>query len=113
VKAFAALAAALTIALSRAFAADGAKVFELVLAEGKVAGNNTLRVKRGERVELRWSGDRSTVLHLHGYDVECAVSPGAPAAMVFKADLAGRFPVSEHRHGPGHHRALLYLEVHP
>jgi len=53
------------------------------------------------------------VLHLHGYDLETTVTPQSPARMAFTASLAGRFPVSEHTHGKGHHRAVLYLEVHP
>jgi hypothetical protein len=52
-------------------------------------------------------------LHLHGYDIERAVEPGAPATMAFRASLAGRFPVSEHGHGGRHGRTVLYLEVHP
>jgi hypothetical protein len=85
------------------------------VANGKLErGDNTLRVKRGEQVELRWSSDRRMTLHLHGYDIERAVSPQSPAVMAFRAELAGRFAVSEHRHGGGRHeRALLYLEVHP
>lgn len=88
-------------------------MFDLALVKGRLAGPDTLRVKRGDRVELRWSSDRPIVLHLHGYDLELKVTPQAPAAMSFAAGLTGRFPVSEHRHGTGHHRALLYLEVHP
>ena len=81
---------------------------------GKLAAErSTLRVARGDAVELRWSSDRRIVLHLHGYDLEATVAPDAPARMKFTASIAGRFPVSEHRHGAGHHRAILYLEVHP
>jgi hypothetical protein len=54
------------------------------------------------------------VLHLHGYDLEATVAPGASATMAFTAGVAGRFPVTEHAHGKNHHhRAVLYLEVHP
>jgi hypothetical protein len=70
-------------------------------------------VRKGESVQLRWSSDRRIVLHLHAYDIERTVAPGAPAAMDFKADIAGRFPITEHRHDARHHRAVLYLEVHP
>jgi len=91
------------------------KTFELSLVDGKVAaGPGTVRVRRHDEVELRWSSDRRIVLHLHGYDIERTVAPGAPAAMAFKADIAGRFPVTEHAHGVArHHRAVLYLEVRP
>lgn len=88
-------------------------MFEVALVKGRAAEVDTLRVKRGERVELRWSSDRAIVLHLHGYDIERKAAPQAPAVMAFEARLAGRFPVSEHSHGAGRHRAILYLEVHP
>jgi hypothetical protein len=99
-----------------AFAAAGAaeRAFDLKLAGGKLAaGAGTLRVARGDQVELRWTSDRRLVLHLHGYDIETTVTPDSPARMAFTASVAGRFPVTEHAHGKGHHRALLYLEVHP
>jgi hypothetical protein len=105
------LAAALLYAA--AAAAQASKVFDLALAGGKLAGAQTLRVSRGDAVELRWSSDRRIALHLHGYDVERTVAPGAPAVMAFKADIAGRFPVSEHAHRGRHGHTVLYLEVHP
>jgi hypothetical protein len=92
-------------------AAEPAKVFELTVSAGRPS--STIRVKRGEQVELRWSSDRRMTLHLHGYDIERTVAPQAPAVMGFKADIAGRFPVSEHGHGGRHGRTVLYLEVHP
>jgi FtsP/CotA-like multicopper oxidase with cupredoxin domain len=108
-------AAALALTAAGATLADPApRVFELPLADGKAqAGVETLRVTKGDQVELRWSSNRPIMLHLHGYNIERKVAPRAPAAMAFRADVAGRFPVSEHTHGAGHHRAVLYLEVHP
>jgi hypothetical protein len=101
-----------SIVLAGAVAAAGpAKVFELTVVAGR--SSETLQVKRGERVELRWKSDRRVTLHLHGYDLERTVAPQAPAVMAFKADIAGRFPVSEHGHGGRHGRTVLYLEVHP
>ena len=87
--------------------------FAVQIANGRVKGEETLKVRQGERVELRFSSDRPVVLHLHGYEVETKVTPAGPALMAFKADLPGRFPVHEHREGAGNHRALLFVEVHP
>jgi hypothetical protein len=70
-------------------------------------------VTKGDKVVLRWKSDRQIALHLHGYDIETTVPAQATTTMNFSANLPGRFPVSEHTHGPGHHRAVLYLEVHP
>lgn len=89
------------------------KIFDLALGGGKLQGADTVRVQRGDEVELRWTSDRRIALHLHGYDIEAVAAPGAPAVMAFRARIAGRFPVSAHAHGAGHERPLLYLEVHP
>jgi FtsP/CotA-like multicopper oxidase with cupredoxin domain len=90
------------------------KAFELAIAKGRVdAAQQTVRVKKGDKVELRWTSDRRIALHLHGYDIEVTVTPEAPAVMSFQARIAGRYPVSEHGHGSRHERPLLYLEVLP
>jgi hypothetical protein len=90
------------------------KAFDLAVVKGRVdAAQETVRVKKGDKVELRWTSDRRIALHLHGYDIETTVTPEAPAVMSFQARIAGRFPVSEHGQGSRHERALLYLEVHP
>ena len=105
---------AITIATSTAAAQPAAgKVLDILLVKGRATGEETLRVKRGDRVELRFRSDRPIVLHLHGYDIERKATPQAPAVIAFDAKIAGRFPVSEHTHGAGHHRAIVYLEVHP
>ena len=56
-----------------------------------------IRVKQGDAVRLRWSTDRPIALHLHGYDIETKVEPGAVAEMTFTARATGRFPVEEHK----------------
>ena len=90
------------------------KAFELAIVKGRVDGaQETLRVRKGDKVELRWTSDRRIALHLHGYDIEATVTPEAPAVMSFQARIAGRFPVSEHGQGSSHERPLLYLEVLP
>jgi len=90
------------------------KTFELPIAKGRLdAAQETIRVKKGDKVELRWTSDRRIALHLHGYDIETTVTPGTPAVMAFQARIAGRFPVSEHGHGSRHERPVLYLEVLP
>ena len=104
------------VGLAQAALADkpGEKAFDLSLSNGRLASkDNTLRVRRGERVELRFSTDRSIQLHLHGYDIEARALPESPATMSFTANIPGRFPVSEHARGKAHHRAVLYLEVLP
>lgn len=91
--------------------------FELSIKDGKVDGGlRTVRVSRGDAVVLRWTVDRPTVLHLHGYDIEIEVRPDAPREMAFEARSTGRFPVEMHgRNGEGRHahRVVIHVEVHP
>ncbi|HEY4038638.1 MAG TPA: hypothetical protein VGM15_07445 [Burkholderiaceae bacterium] len=74
---------------------------------------DTVKVRQGDDLELRWSSDQPMQLHLHGYDIEVRVSPQAPAVMAFKANLPGRFPIEPHGPGPQAHHPVLYLEVYP
>ena len=93
--------------------------FDLKIEKGRVAQNMRLiRVKQGDAVKLRWTSDRPIVLHLHGYDIEKKVEPGAVAEMVFEARATGRFPVEEHKPnakgGHSHGEApLVRIEVRP
>lgn len=100
--------------LGPAAAPAALRSFTVEIAGGRLkGGDETLAVRQGEQVELRVSSDQPVVLHLHGYELEARVVPPAPALLAFRADLAGRFPVHEHREGAGNHRALLFIEVHP
>jgi len=105
--------AVMTVLASVASAAE-AKAFALALENGALhEGSDTVRVKQGDAVELRWTTDRAITLHLHGYDIESKVAPGKATVMAFKAMLPGRFPVEVHGAGKGPHRPVLYLEVYP
>jgi hypothetical protein len=93
--------------------------FDLRVTGGHVPENMRLiRVHQGDLVKLRWSADRPMALHLHGYDVEQTVAPGAVSDMVFSARIAGRFQlfiVTPDRRG-GHSHAeqpLVTVEVQP
>ena len=94
-------------------------VFDLKVEKGKVAPNMRLiRVKQGDAVRLRWTTDRPIMLHLHGYDLEKTVEPGATTEMAFTAHATGRFPVEEHKPnakgGHSHGEApLVRIEVRP
>jgi hypothetical protein len=93
--------------------------FDLRIENGRVAPNMRLiRVKQDDVVTLRWVSDRPISLHLHGYDIETRVEPGAAAQMTFTARATGRFPVEEHkpdaRAGHSHGEApLVRIEVLP
>ena len=92
--------------------------FDLKIDQGRVPPNmRIIRVKQGDAVKLRWTSDRLVVLHLHGYDIEQTVQPGAVAEMTFTARAAGRFAILRGvpRLGGGHsHEApIVTLGVRP
>ena len=93
--------------------AQASHSFDLQVAQGRlISGPPTVLVKRGDTVELRWTSDSSTTVHLHGYDLQVTVSPLSTASMRFQAHATGRFPVETHA-ASGRHVTLLYVEVHP
>jgi FtsP/CotA-like multicopper oxidase with cupredoxin domain len=105
------LALALPLA-STAIAAE--RVFDLTIIHGKLAaGQDTIRVQQGDSVVLRWHSDRPIVLHLHGYEIETRVVPGAVAETHFEARATGRFPVHVHASQARSETVLAYLEVYP
>ena len=93
-------------------------VVELRLADGAVSGADVdgvgrravLRVRQGTAVELRWTTDTATDLHLHGYGVVSHATVGGEAVMAFVAEATGRFPIEAHDLG---NRTVLYVEVLP
>ncbi len=77
-------------------------------------GLGVVRVTQGDQVELRWTTDESTEVHLHGYDIKADLTPGNAEVMTFEARATGRFAIESHGFGNEHsHAPLLYLEVLP
>jgi hypothetical protein len=108
--------AAFHVMTTSAHAAD--VTFDLHIESGKVqATMRRIRVKHSDNVTLRWTADKKTALHLHGYDIEKTVEPGSTVVMSFKATATGRFPVSVHvpKVGGGHTHdpPLMHIEVYP
>ncbi|MDP7241629.1 MAG: hypothetical protein QF639_02580 [Rhodospirillales bacterium] len=93
------------------------RTFEVNVGQGQVfAEMRTLKVKQGDSVRIRFTSDEAVSLHLHGYDIEKEVAPGAVAEFSFEAYATGRFPINAHDSQPsGKHgeRAILRLEVYP
>jgi hypothetical protein len=114
------------IVLASAIAAAGVAcraaelTFDLRVEHGRVPeAMRLIRVKEGDIVKLRWTTDQPLVLHLHGYDIEQRVMPGAAAELVFTAYATGRFAIHVHRQGnhdsgQAHEEApLVTVEVYP
>jgi hypothetical protein len=90
------------------------RVFDLTIVHGKLSGGqDTIRVQQGDDVVLRWHSDRPIVLHLHGYEIETPVVPGAVAETRFAARATGRFPIHVHAGQARSEAVLAYLEVYP
>ena len=96
------------------------RVVQLQITKRRLQNDpGTIRVSVGDYVDLRWSTDEATTLHLHGYDVMLPLVPGNEAHMRFQANATGRYPVSAHGFGEdagkSSHReiVLVYLEVYP
>jgi hypothetical protein len=93
--------------------------FVLRIENGRVPENMRLiRVKQNDVVRLEWNTDKPITIHLHGYDIEKAVTPGAVAEMRFTARATGRFTVEPHlarqsSGGQAHGDVLVTVEVYP
>ena len=110
--------ALLLITTAPAFAAE--LTFDMKIERGRVPqAMRLIRVNEGDVVKLRWTSDQPIVLHLHGYDIEKRVAPGAVIELAFTAFATGRFQVHVHAQGAGgsrhaHEEALLAtIEVYP
>jgi hypothetical protein len=86
-------------------------VIDAPIVGGRPAGSDTARTQLGTPIEIRFTSDSDLELHLHGYDIEAAVSPAWPVSMLFDASIPGRFPVESH--GGAGEAVILYLEVYP
>ena len=53
-------------------------------------------VSTGEAVRFRVIADRPWDLHIHGYDIEDEIVPGAPLQISFPADIEGAFEAEVH-----------------
>jgi hypothetical protein len=114
-----ALALAMLIAGGAAVAA-AELTFDAKIEGGRVPdAMQRIRVTEGDVVKLRCTSDRPIVLHLHGYDIEKRVVPGAVTELAFTAYASGRFPVHIHEQGAGagghphEDLPLVIVEVYP
>jgi hypothetical protein len=80
-----------------------------VQVAGGQAGGDTGRVPvpLGEPVTLAVTSDVADEIHVHGYDLTAALTPGVPAELTFDATIPGVFEVELHDAGT----VLLTLQV--
>jgi len=86
------------------------RTITIVVRQGRPQGGiQRPAVEKGERVVLVIRADAGEQVHLHGYDIEKAVTPGTPVRIPFTANVPGRFELELH-----HPDALLaVVEVRP
>ena len=115
-----ALILALSLSSALTAVADAAEVtYTLTVANGRVPDNMRLiRVKQNDVVKLEWRTDKPISVHLHGYDIEQELKPGATTEMTFTARATGRFTVEPHigktpSGGHAHGDVLVTIEVYP
>lgn len=115
-----AVGAVLALAAAVVVVANAAELtFALRIEKGRVpADKRLIRVKQGDFVNLQWSTDRRMSVHLHGYDIEKEVTPGAVTDMTFTARATGRFTIEPHiaktpSGGHAHGGVLVTIEVYP
>jgi hypothetical protein len=114
------LVLALCLSSAISTAAGAAEVtYVLAIANGRVPDNmRRIRVKQNDTVKLEWSTDKPISVHLHGYDIEQDIKPGAVSDMTFVARATGRFTVEPHigktqSGGHAHGDVLVTIEVYP
>ena len=87
--------------------ASGQRI-EVQVAGGQVSGDTgRVPVAAGTEVTLSVTSDVPDQVHVHGYDLEAELAPGAPAELTFDATVAGVFEVELHDAGT----VLLTLQV--
>ena len=91
-------ATATTTATTTATVNQEPKAETIVIEDGEpVGGMAKLTYKQGSTVKLTVTTDGAeTDVHIHGYDIEEATAPGAPAKFSFVAKDTGRFEVELH-----------------
>ncbi len=101
-----ALAAVLLLAACALAACGGGEpqdlTFQLTIRNGALQGATELEARQGDQVTFEATTDEAGAVHLHGYDLEAAVSPGAPASLTFEAHATGAYAIAFHPAAPGH-----------
>ena len=77
-----------------------------------------LEFEEGEQIVFRARADGPEEIHVHGYDIEQELKPGATTEMTFTARATGRFTVEPHigktpSGGHAHGDVLVTIEVYP
>jgi len=104
----------MTLCLIAAQAVAQSRSVDLVISNGELPQDQRLvAVSQGDELTLRLTSDKPVAVHLHGYDIEEKLSPGATVLLRFTARATGRFPIEVHGDRRGDEKVIGYLEVRP
>lgn len=79
---------------------DDAQVVSLTVAGGQVTGDTgRVEIPVGTTVRLTVTADAADQVHVHGFDLTQAVTPGQATQLEFVADQPGMFEVELHDAG--------------
>ncbi|HEY8082088.1 MAG TPA: hypothetical protein VIE64_00850 [Solirubrobacterales bacterium] len=82
----------------------------IVIKGGKpVGGVKELSFNEGDRIRFKVSSDTSDEIHIHGYDVESAVTAGGSVSFDFPATIEGIFEAELHGSG----EQIAEIQVNP
>jgi hypothetical protein len=89
------------------------RAYHLTVAGGRLTdGPTVLEATQGDQITLAVSADKSSTLHLHGYEKLLQVQPGSDATLSFTAARAGFFPLAL-LNSDGSESTLAALQVQP
>ena len=69
--------------------------FNIRVAEG-YSDLREMETNKSDTISIKVTVDTEGKVHLHGYDIELDIQPGAVASMEFEAVLEGRFNLTFH-----------------
>jgi heme/copper-type cytochrome/quinol oxidase subunit 2 len=79
---------------------DDAQAISITVAGGQATGDTgRVEVPVGTKVRLTITSDAADEVHVHGFDLTTALSPGQAAQLEFVADRTGIFEVELHDAG--------------
>ncbi|MGH8826735.1 MAG: hypothetical protein ACRDVZ_03845, partial [Jiangellaceae bacterium] len=75
-------------------------IIEIDIADGKVMPPpDRVELNAGDTVRIKVTSGQPDTVHVHGFDVEAALGPSAPAVLEFTAHQPGLFDVETHDSG--------------
>lgn len=77
-----------------------AELLQFEIARGRATPPlDRIEIEQGSTVRIVVTSDQPDAIHLHGYDLEAPIGPGADGVIEFTADQAGLFELETHDTG--------------